>query len=351
MARPLRIELVGGWYHVNSRGNERKAIYREDRDRAHFVELLAEMVGMYRLRLHAYVLMDNHYHLLVELTEANLSRAIQWLQVSYSMWFNRRHGRSGHLFQGRFKSILVQREAWGLELSRYLHLNPVRVAGHGLGKGQRAAGRLGLAPAPDAARLRQRLETLRRYRWSSYRSYVGWTPAPGWLECEAVLGLGGGRKEEQRRRYREYVEKAVREGLKERPWESVREQLVLGGLEFLATVKKGLSGKVNEQEQRGAKRLVRQRPRLDEVIAAVEKVKGRKWADFRDQYGDGGRDLVLYLGKRLCGLKLKELGDAVGLRNYGVVSTSVRRYELGLPSHPAERKTLKQVLEMMNCEI
>ena len=133
MARPLRIEKAGGWYHITARGNERKRIFRDDRDRQHFLELLAEMVLRFGVRWHAYVLMENHYHLLLELTEANLSRAVQWLNVSYSVWFNRRYGRSGHLFQGRFKSVLVNRDEWALALSRYLHLNPVRVQSLGLG--------------------------------------------------------------------------------------------------------------------------------------------------------------------------------------------------------------------------
>jgi REP element-mobilizing transposase RayT len=122
MARPLRIERAGGWYHVTGRGNERRAIYRENRDREHFCELLGEMVERFGVRVHAYVLMDNHYHLILELREPNLSRAIQWLNVSYSVRFNRRHGRSGHLFQGRFKSVAVDPEGWGLEVSRYVHL-------------------------------------------------------------------------------------------------------------------------------------------------------------------------------------------------------------------------------------
>src|SRR6266849_4117530 len=100
MARPLRIEKAGGWYHVTARGNERKAIFRDDVDRRHFLSLIAEMVLRFRVRLHCFVLMENHYHLLVELTEPNLSRAVQWLSLSYSVWFNRRHRRSGHLFQG-----------------------------------------------------------------------------------------------------------------------------------------------------------------------------------------------------------------------------------------------------------
>ena len=105
MARPLRIERPGGWYHLTARGNERRPIFRDARDRKHFCQLLAEVVSRFQVRLHGYVLMVNHYHLILELREANLSRAAQWLNLSYSVWFNRRHQRSGHLFQGRFKSV------------------------------------------------------------------------------------------------------------------------------------------------------------------------------------------------------------------------------------------------------
>jgi REP-associated tyrosine transposase len=201
MARPLRIEQSGGWYHVTSRGNERRAIYRQDRDREHFCQLLAELSTRFAVRLHAYVLMDNHYHLMVELTQANLSRAMQWLNVSYSIWFNRQHGRSGHLFQGRFKSVIVEPEEWGLELSRHVHLNPVRVGRQGLGKTERERLRQGVSGAPDPEQVRERIECLRQYRWSSYRSYIGLAGVPDWLERERVLGLGGGRKAEWRERY------------------------------------------------------------------------------------------------------------------------------------------------------
>ena len=145
MARPLRIERASGWYHVTARGNERRPIYRDERDRGRFCELLGEMVSRFQVRLHCFVLMDNHYHLVVELQEPNLSRAMQWLNVSYSVWFNLRHGRSGHLFQGRFKSVVVSREEWALELSRYVHLNPVRVGKLGLSESERKRIRRGVS--------------------------------------------------------------------------------------------------------------------------------------------------------------------------------------------------------------
>jgi putative transposase len=293
--------------------------------------------------------MDNHYHLLLELMEANLSRAAQWLNLSYSMWFNQRHERSGHLLQGRFKSVVVNREEWGLELSRYLHLNPVRIHALGLSKANRQGQRVGLSPAPNPDEVRRRIAILRRYRWSSYRAYIGLDEAPEWLECQAVLELGGGAKTERERRYRDYVETAAREGLEKSPWESVQEQVVLGGADFLRGLKKHIIG--DGQEQRGARRLVAERPALAAVIAAVEQVKGRKWAEFRDEYGDTGRDMALYLGRRLCGMKLAELAEAVGLGNYGVVATNAKRYELRLARDRAEKARMKQVLELLNCEM
>ena len=121
VARQLRLNRAGLWYHVTARGNERKPIYRDNRDRLHFVELFAGWRELFRLHLHAYVLMPNHYHLLLETTEANLSRAMQWLNTSYTVWFNRRHQRTGHVLQGRFKAVVVEADRWALGLSRYIH--------------------------------------------------------------------------------------------------------------------------------------------------------------------------------------------------------------------------------------
>jgi REP element-mobilizing transposase RayT len=349
MARPLRIELAGGWYHVTNRGNERKAIYRDGRDRGHFLELVEETTLRFRVRLHSYVLMENHYHLMVELTDTNLSRAIQWLNISYSVWFNRRHRRSGHLFQGRFKSVLVNRDEWALSLSRYVHLNPVRLAELGLDKRHRRAQSAGLSPAPDAAQVRKRLEVLRSHRWSSYRAYAGLCATPTWLECDTILSLGGGRKRDWHSNYRAYVESAVREGLEKGPWESLREQAVLGGEKFLAEVKAHVSG--DAQEQRGAGRLLAKRPSLAEVIQAAETLKGQRWDEFRDRYGDTGRDMVLYLGRRLCGLKLTVLAQSVGLDNYAVVAASARRYEERLKQDAMEKITIKKMFKLLNYKI
>ena len=124
MARPIRIQFEGAVYHVTARGNERREIFRSDTDRARFVSTLEECVVANGLVLHAWCLMPNHYHLLIETPRGNLSRAVGWLQTTYTVRFNRRHGRSGHLFQGRFKAHLVEADSYAMELIRYIHLNP-----------------------------------------------------------------------------------------------------------------------------------------------------------------------------------------------------------------------------------
>jgi REP element-mobilizing transposase RayT len=349
VSRPLRIERVGGWYHLTARGNERRAIFRDNRDRAHFCELLGQMVGLFRVRLHAFVLMDNHYHLLLELTEPNLSRTGQWLNGSYSVWFNRRHGRSGHLFQGRFKSVVVDPIGWGVELSRYIHLNPVRVRRLGLSKAERQRMRVGAGGTPEARPVKERIGRLRRYRWSSYRAYIGLGKRPEWLECEGVLELGGGKREERRRNYRDYVESAVREGLVKSPWEELRDQVVLGSEAFLETIRAHVIG--DAREQRGARGLARARPKLKEIIANLEKAKGLSWAEIRDRHGDDGRDLVLCVGRRACGLKLRELAVAVGMNDYSAVSIAIRRYERRLKRSRARQALLKEICKLSNVEM
>jgi REP element-mobilizing transposase RayT len=310
---------------VTARGNERRSIYRGVRDRRHFCQLLAETVEVFGWKLHAYVLMGNHFHLLVETPEPNLGRGMQWLNVSYSVWFNRRHGRSGHLFQGRYKAIIVDPLGWGLELSRYIHLNPVRCGRLGLDTKGRERERAGVGRKPEGKLVEARVVELRRYPWSSYPAYVGLAAAPAWLTRERILELGGGRPGRgAREAYRASVESAVRQGLVESPWEKVKAQTVLGGLEFVRQIGQSLRGSARERS-RGHE--LRARPSMGEIIAVVEKEKGERWAGFRDRYGDWGRDLALYLGKKDFGIKLRELGEAAGGMDYMAVSAAVQRLE------------------------
>ena len=335
---------MGGWYHVTARGNERKAIFRDELDRRRFLELMEELVERFGLALHGYVLMDNHYHLLVETPRGNLSTAMQWLGVSYTVGFNRRHRRVGHLFQGRFRAILLEESA-AVEVSRYVHLNPVRVRGLGLDKTAQQRSRAGLADEPDPGLVRERLQRLRQYRWSSYRAYGGVARAQPWLTTHRVLAMmGRGSRAEREKAYRRFVEVPVRDGLLESPWERLEAGVLLGAAGFVRRWRGRVRGDAREQPQ--LKRL-RAGPSWAEVVRAVEQIKGEPWERFCDRYGDWGRDLAVYVGRRHCGLRLRELARVAGGLDYGSVAVAVQRFGKRLASDPLLRQHHQRLKEQL----
>ncbi len=348
MARPLRVEYLGAWYHVTARGNERRAIFRSDRDRVRLIELLGECAARFSLRLHGYVLMTNHYHLLLETPAGNLSRAMQWFNGSYTVWFNRRHGRCGHLFQGRFKAILVDAAERGAELSRYLHLNPVRVERFGLGKRAQAESRVGLRAASSREEITARRAALRQFRWSSYRAYVGLEEGPDWLCIEEVRAMIGGPRGKAAQSYRRYVEEAICAGLMESPFAEVEAQLILGGVALRAQVRR-LLGDKQRREQPSARGL--ERRDFQEVVAAVSRLKGESWESFRDRHGDWGRDLALWLGRSKCGLKLRELGELAGGIDYATVSVATIRWRRRAATDKKLMRMQERAADMLNAEI
>jgi REP element-mobilizing transposase RayT len=176
MARPLRINYPGAFYHVTCRGNERKNIFADDRDRSMFLEKLKTSVGIYEARIHAYALMSNHFHMIVETPKGNLSEFMRHFNISYTGAYNRRHNRVGHLYQGRFKAILIDADSYLLELSRYVHLNPVRLASY---KGRED---------------REKIKDVERYQWSSLGGYVGSSAKHFWVTYDTLLGYVGGRR-------------------------------------------------------------------------------------------------------------------------------------------------------------
>ncbi len=344
MARVLRMERAGAWYHLTVRGNERRLIFRDDRDRRHFLELFPPWLERFDCRLHAYVLMDNHYHLLLQTREANLSRAMQWLNVSYSVWFNRRHQRVGHLFQGRFKSVIVEPETWALGLSRYVHLNSVRIGRLGLNKAEQRLRRMGAGSPPSPELVAQRLAALRQFPWSSYRSYAGYMKAPEWLSIQTVLSFGGGPVAERKRRYRGYAESAIREGFAERPWQELVGRLALGSREFVERLVSRSEAPPAEQQWAQA---VRSRPTWAQVVAVVERMKRQNWEEFRNRHCDWGRELALFLGREKAGLKLAELAVAAGSATVSAVSMALKRFGARLATDASLRQLVAQARQQL----
>jgi putative transposase len=213
MARPLRIEYDGALYHVTSRGNDRKAIFKDDSDRDLFLNTLARVTERFHWICHGYCLMNNHYHLVIETPDGNLSKGMRQLNGVYTQAFNQRHHRVGHIFQGRFKGILVQKDSHFLEVCRYVVLNPVRA---------KAVSHPG------------------QWKWSSYRATAGTVQAQGWLTVDEILGHFGHRKAIARQRYCEFVRAGIA-----RPsiWDQLEAQSLLGvegfaeGLRHLVTEK------------------------------------------------------------------------------------------------------------------
>ena len=338
--------VVDGWYHVTSRGLNRQAIFTDDRERAHWLQILGEMPERFGLRVHAYVLMDNHYHLVVQTPRANLSAAVQWLNLSYGVWFNLRHDRLGPVFNRPFKAILVEGEGhWALTLSQYVHLNPIRTSALGQGKPVRRQEAAGIAPPASPGQIAQRLRILRKHRWSSYPAYAGYAPPPEWLTCTCLWQRVARTASGGPRAYRAFVEDYVRQGQEEPLWDALQAGMVLGSAGFVKRVRGLVRG--NRREQPHLRRWDVPLP-FAEVIRAMEAVKQESWMAFRDRHGDPGRDLALWIARRRCGLRLRELGALAGGMDYLAVSAAIRRIQQRLPKDRSLRQLRDHVVAIIS---
>ena len=237
MARPLRVEYEGAVYHITSRGNAKQAIFLGTKDRGRFLEILARVVERFGWICYAHCLMDNHYHLLIETPTANLSRGMQLLNGMYTQAFNRRHGRAGHVLQGRFKSILVEKESHLLELTRYVVLNPVRA---------------GVVRHAE------------QYEWSSYRATAGKVEPPGFLSVDWILA----QFDRNRMRARDAYCQFVKEGVDASIWDEVEGGILLGTEEFIARIKPLLRTEDTDTEIPKRQRFAGRAP-LEDLFAQV----------------------------------------------------------------------------------
>jgi putative transposase len=317
MARPIRIDLPGGWYHVFNRGISRRPIFKTAEDYGRFLAVMGVMPSRFGIRFHAYTLLSNQYHLLVETPAANLSQAVQWLNVSYSVWFNQKYRRAGPLFQGRFKAFIVEPAGPHLEISRYIHLNPLNAL-------RQAKGR---SPKPAAARaewIRERVSHIRSYPWSSYAFYLGLRACPPWLETIGILSKfeddAGGRKHAG---YKKFVENPIRQGTESAIVDRPLTGLAIGSPEFVAKVYALAKGDPRSVELLHARQ---NRVGWEQIKQAVSEAKGESWQSFVERHGDSGRDLALLVGRRFGCFTLRELGEFVGI-TYAAVAQSVARIE------------------------
>jgi len=286
MARPLRVEYPGAYYHVINRGNNQEHIFKNDRDKEKFLEYLEKAVERFSIIIHTYCLMDNHFHLLVETPEPNLSRAMQWVNVSYATYFNRKRGRHGHLFQGRFKAILIDADEYLKHLSRYIHLNPVRAK---------------MVSDPG------------EYNWSSYPAFIGKQKKPKLLQTNWLLANFGKNKRGAKRNFKDFVEGTDLETL-ENPNRQVTEGFILGDTDFVNWVKKTfLSGRQGEKDIPQLKKLKPKVP-LETVAKAVceEFSCKREQIITKGRKKNKAREVAIYIARDMSGISCRELGDYFG---------------------------------------
>lgn len=304
MARPLRIEFPDALYHVTSRGNERRPIFRDDIDRRMFLAFLGQAVTRFGWSLTAWVLMTNHFHLVVQTPDPSLSRGMHWLNGTYAAWFNRRHGRCGHLFQGRFQSLVIEKERHLQEVLRYVVLNPVRA---------------GIVDRPE------------NYSWSSYRATAGLDPATPWLDTDAILSLFDPDPERARRMYQQFV-MTTATGT-ESLWVELVNGIYFGSGEWAKRVRKFVESRPQSTDHSKAQRAIG-RPAMHEVIAAVACAAGQTATSLRTVRATALRRLAAWIGWHEGLVTLRSIAAALRLRSEGHISTMIRRCEREFASDP-----------------
>ena len=320
MARPLRISYPNAFYHVTCRGNDRRVIFRDDHDRTRFLAQLENALEIFSVRLHAFVLMSNHFHLIVETPKANLSEFMRQFNISYTGYYNRRHGRIGHLYQGRFKAIVVDKDSYLLELSRYVHLNPIRIKA----KRQRSEA--------------ERIGEVSRYRWSSLSGYLDGKKKALWMTYDAVLGYVGG----SRQKYAAFVQEGIREGFAT-PWEGLLAQMVLGNPDFVEKLKKmKIKGSPKDQPPYRMIRSIK----AEALIKQAARCFGLAEADLTRKRGRHRleRALVMELLHRYSGLKQRMIGERLGNLDEGLVSRDCRAIRAKIKNDPKIRKWFEEIV-------
>ena len=303
MARALRIQYPDAVYHVMCRGNDRREIFCSDDDRTTFLHLLSLSLNIYSVKLHAYVLMMDHFHLLVETPLGNLSEFMRHFNITYTGFFNRQHKRVGHLYQGRYKSILVEKDAYLTTVSRYIHLNPIRLKS------------LEQVPA------KEKFKILCQSRWSSLPGYFDMAKQLVMVNYSLVLADFGGNNQKGLDRYRKQIIVDIEEGLDVN--DEVFGQSILGGEDFIERIKSEFLESGQEREQPSVRSL-KQYQQQEVILAAIKKETGKDLAALRKDKGDLRR-LAMDLLYRLGGLKGPAIGALFGV-DYSAVSQERKRF-------------------------
>ena len=302
MARPLRIQYPGAVYHITCRGNDRKNIFRDNLDRKKLLEIFVHSLMVYKVKLFSYVLMDNHFHLLVETPLGNLSEFMRQFNITYTGYYNRRHKRIGHLYQGRYKSILVDKEAYLSVLSRYIHLNPVKVKS--------------MLKLP----IEERVKKLKGYPWSSLHGYLNINRRLSFVDYGMVLGEYGGDTEMARKKYKDLLYAELSKDIEIK--DKIIGQSLIGRYEFIEWVKEKFIDKDNSSEIPAVKKIYCYNS-AEGIMDAIKEVTGKSPDDLKEEKGVY-RKIAMDLLCKFGGLKGEEIGKIFGV-GYTSVSQERRR--------------------------
>ena len=316
MGRPLRIEFENAVYHITSRGNERKKIYRDDGDKERFLGLLEDYKNRYNFLIHCFVLMDNHYHLVIETLRPNLIKIMHGLNSGYTGYFNKKYKRSGHLFQGRYKAIMVDKENYLLELSRYVHLNPRRA---------------------------KIINKPQDYKWSSYGGYIRKKEVNNLNNYNWLLSIFGNEEKKSRRQYKEFVEEGIGKKL-ENPVKRAVGNMILGSKEFIDSILVKIDRDEIGQEIANRNEILKT-INPQEVIKEVSnkyKIKPIEITNTGTRNNEA-RNVAIYITRNVCELSNKETAKIFGGIKESAVSKVVKRLENNIKTN----KALKQITEQL----
>jgi putative transposase len=296
MSRQVRIEFPGAFYHITSRGNQKQDIFLSDDDRYFFLNCLSGAYVKFGSLIHAYCLMDNHYHLFMETPGGNLSRVLHLINTTYAVYFNKRRERCGHPFQGRFKAILVQADRYARELVPYIHLNPVRA---------------GITDHPE------------KFPWSNYLEYLGLMDSRPWTRTSLVLSCFGSQKDEARRRYAEYVLRR-RSQEEVHPLDPAKSTGILGQPDFVECMRKSFRAADSSSSEREIPQLRKPKvkPDLGKITASAEVVLGAK--------NRLTKRIAIFVSHKNTDYTLRELGDYYHM-SISAISEACRSTKKALP--------------------
>ena len=319
MTRPLRIQYPDAWYHVMNRGISRIKVFNSSEDYHSFIELLKEASFLWKFRIAAYCLMSNHYHLLLQTPEANLSRCMRHINGIYTQYFNRIYKNDGPIFRGRYKSIVIEQDSYLLELVRYIHRNPL------------------------SSGLVKRFED---YAWSSHKAYISRGNEGNWLYKDFILSMLEGNKNKRHHAYINFMKQAESETRKALYGKNIL-PLLLGTKDFIDDIRRKYYDKAIKREMPQARELVLEKSRIEDAVTIIYELKVDDLLKSRRGNYNEARNVAIYLIRQYTGATLKDIGVRFGMNSYSSVGSVILRTKQEMVKNKKLRQRVAEVEKLL----